>query len=96
MTLLLIIYGGPRSELVPALLNQYQVRGWTQLGQAHGVGRSGRRSGSRAWPGESQVYFTVVAKPLVGRLSAALREKKVDAIPGESIHIAVLPVERFF
>jgi hypothetical protein len=94
--MMVIVYGGPRTDLVPALLNQHQVRGWTQLSNAHGAGQTGRREGSRAWPGQSLVYFSIVEDAVVARLSAALREKKADAAPGERIHLATLPVERFF
>jgi hypothetical protein len=96
MRMLLIVYSGPRNDLVPALLNQFQVRGWTRLGHAQGAGTSGPRTGTRAWPGESQVYFTVVDDAMVRHLSAAMRDKKADALPGESIHVATMPVERFF
>jgi hypothetical protein len=94
--MLVIVYGGPRTDLVPAILNQHKVRGWTELGHAHGAGASGRRAGSRAWPGESQVYFSVLDDAQLERVSAALRERKADAAPGERIHVTTLPVERFF
>ena len=94
--MLVIVYGGPRDYLVPGLLNQQQVRGWTQLGKAHGAGSTGRRAGSPAWPGESQVYFSIMDDAQVERVTAALRKGKADAAPGEHIHVATLPVERFF
>jgi hypothetical protein len=94
--MLVIIYGGPRVDMVPAILNQHQVRGWTELGSAHGAGSSGPRAGSRAWPGESRVFFSVLEDYQVERVSAALRDRKADAAPGERIHVTTLPVERFF
>ena len=96
MMMLVVIYGGPRPELIPGMLDDHGVIGWTQLSNAHGAGRSGRREGSRAWPGESQVYFTVLAEDSVATLSTALRDMAGAAIPGERLHVAELPVERFF
>lgn len=96
MRMLVIMYGGPRAHLVPALLNQNQVQGWTRLAEAHGAGAGGRREGSRAWPGESQVFFTVVEDEMVERLTTSLRARAAEAEPGERIHVATLPVERFF
>jgi hypothetical protein len=96
MRMLVIVYGGPRRDLVPALLNECQIGGWTELGNAHGAGNTGRRAGSRVWPGESQVFFSVVEDAQVERLSAALRARKANAMPGERIHVATVPVERFF
>lgn len=96
MRMLVIVYGGPRMDLVPAVLDENNVSGWTELGSAHGAGTSGRRAGSRAWPGESQVFFSVLEDHQVERVTDALRERKADAAPGERIHVTMLPVERFF
>jgi len=96
MRMLVVIYGGPRTELVPDLLDRQGVIGWTRLADAHGAGSSGRREGTRAWPGASQVFFTVVADEAVTALSAALRELAGAAMAGERLHVAELPVERFF
>lgn len=96
MRMLVIVYGGPRPELIPDLLDREGVIGWTELPNAHGAGRSGRREGSRAWPGESQVFFTVVADDSVAALAAALRDLAGAAAAGERLHVAELPVERFF
>ena len=96
MRMLVIVYGGPRADLIPGLLNQQQITGWTQLEKAHGAGSSGRRAGSPAWPGESQVFFSIMENEQVDRVTAALRAKRADAAPGERIHVATLPVERFF
>ncbi len=96
MRMLVVIYGGSRRELVPDLLDRHGVIGWTQLANAHGAGRSGRHEGTRAWPGESDVFFTVVGDDAVAALSATLREMALAAMPGERLHVAELPVERFF
>lgn len=96
MRMLVIVYGGPRGDLVPAVLNQNQIRGWTELGKAHGTGQTGRRAGSPAWPGESLVFFSIMDDAQVERVSTALRERRADATPGERIHVASMPVERFF
>lgn len=95
MRMLVVIYGGPRPAMVPELLEQHGVVGWTQLSNAHGAGRSGRREGTRAWPGESQVYMTIVDDESVAELSLSLRQMAGAAQPGERLHVAQLPVEQF-
>jgi hypothetical protein len=96
MKLLLVIYGGPRPGLVPALLEEHCAGGWTELPGAHGAGRSGRHTGSRAWPGESTVYFTIVDDGVGEELTQTLKGAGGSAAPGERLHVAELPVERFF
>ena len=95
MKMLVVIYGGPRPELVPATFDRFGVSGWTQLAEGRGAGRSGRREGSRAWPGESDVFFSVADDGVVESVTAALRDQTADAVPGERLHVAQLPVERF-
>lgn len=96
MKLLLIIYSGPASRLVPELLETHQAGGYTRLTQAHGAGETGRREGTRAWPGGADVYFTVVPGERVEELTAALRREAGSMAEGERLHVAVLPTETFF
>ena len=57
MRMLVVIYGGPRTELVPDLLDRQGVIGWTRLADAHGAGSSGRRgaAGRAILLGHSQI-----------------------------------------
>ena len=96
MKMLVVIYGGPRRDLVPAILERVGLSGWTQLAERRGAGSSGRREGNRAWPGESEVYFSIADAEVIDSVIAALREQAADAVPGERLHVAELPVERFF
>jgi hypothetical protein len=96
MTMLVVIYGGPRPGLVPEVFDQHGVTGWTELAEGHGAGRTGRREGTRAWPGESRVFFSVADDAVVPAVTSALRDHAVAAVPGERLHVAELPVERFF
>ncbi len=96
MKLLLVLYSGPRPDVVPALLERHCAGGWTELPKAHGAGRSGRHTESRAWPGGSTVFFTVVDDGVGDELAQALKEAGGQAMPGERLHVAELPVERFF
>ena len=96
MKLLLIMYSGARPALVPELLEHQGVHGYTELRGAHGAGSTGKREGTRAWPGETYVFFTMVDAGHVGALIATIREQAGHAVPGERLHVAELPVERFF
>ena len=96
MKLLLIIYSGSTSRLVPELLETHHAGGYTRLVPAHGVGETGRREGTRAWPGTAEVYFSVVPQERVHELTAALRSEAAKLLEGERLHVAVLPTETFF
>ena len=96
MKLLLIVYTGSNSRLVPDLLETHHAGGYTRLEQAHGTGASGRREGTRAWPGGAHVHFSVVPDERVGELTGALRDEAGRLEAGERLHVAVLPTETFF
>ena len=96
MKLLLVIYSGSRPRLVPDLLDAHHVGGYTGLTQAHGTGATGRREGTRAWPGDSTVFFSIVAQEQVAALTAALRHEADGLEPLERLHVAVLPTDTFF
>lgn len=96
MKLLLIVYSGSDSRLVPALLDEYQAGGYTELAPAHGAGSTGRRQGNRAWPGNASVYFSIVPAERVDDLTTVLREEAARLGGGERLHAAVLPTESFF
>jgi hypothetical protein len=96
MKLLLVIYSGGQSRLVPELFDQHHVGGYSQLSHVHGAGTTGRLSGSRAWPGDASVYFSVVPSERVDGLLNALRTRAQQLEPGERLHAAVMPTETFF
>ena len=95
MKLLLIVHSGDDREIVPALLDHHHVAGWTQVGCVHGAGATGRREGTRAWPGDSALYFTAVEAAKADELADALTAAARDLPAGERLHAMVLPVERF-
>ena len=96
MKLLLIIYSGSTSRLVSDLLEDHQAGGYTRLTPAHGAGETGRREGTRAWPGGADVYFTIVDADRIEALTDALRAEADQLGEGERLHVAVLPTETFF
>ncbi len=96
MKLLLIVYSGSRRNLVQDLLEEHRVGGYTEMDHAHGAGATGRRAGTRAWPGESEVLFSAVPDERVDELVDALRAE-AEALDGdERLHVAVMPIETFF
>lgn len=58
--LLMIIVESRYKEELEVLLNRNEVVGYTEIPQVHGVGESGVRMGSRAFPKTSSILFTVI------------------------------------
>ena len=96
MKLLLVIYSGSQSRLVPDLFDEHHAGGYTELGHVHGAGNTGKLSGSRAWPGDASVYFSIVPSERVDGLLNALRTRAENLAAGEHLHAAVMPTETFF
>ena len=96
MKMLMVVYSGSSPQRITSLLDRYHAGGYTEFRNAHGVGGTGKRDGSRAWPGESTLFVSVVpgaqAEALVDR--SAPRRSRLPA--GERLHVAVLPTETFF
>jgi len=91
--MMVLVYSGPRPERIAELLDRHPVEGYTEIEGAKGAGQTGRRMGTRAWPGASTVFFTAVADDLVPALTRAVHEE-TEALPsGERLHLMVLPIE---
>jgi len=73
MKLLMIIVESQYKEELEVLLNRNHVIGYTEIPRAHGVGTTGVRMGSRAFPETSSIFFTVIPSEEVGKLTADIR-----------------------
>ena len=96
MKMLMIVYSGSSPLRISSLLERHHAGGYTEFRNAHGVGSTGRREGSRAWPGESTLFLSIVPAERSDELVATLREESGRLDPGERLHAAVLPAETFF
>jgi hypothetical protein len=94
--MLMLVYSGRDPHRIPSLLDRHGAGGYTEFRNTYGAGSTGRREGSRAWPGESTLYVSVVPEPQSEALVATLRDESGRLEPGERLHVAVLPTETFF
>ena len=72
MKLLMIIVDTECREEVEVLFRRENVTGYSEIPNAHGVGQSGVRMGSRAHPKTSSIFFTVVEADQVEVLKTTL------------------------
>ena len=73
MKMLMIIVESSCKEELEVLLNRNEVVGYTEIPQVHGVGESGPRLGSRAFPKTSSIVFTVVPKEKMDKVIEDIR-----------------------
>ncbi len=96
MKMFVLMYSGPTPARVEQILERHAVHAWTRFDGGTGAGRTGRHEGSRAWPGQTTMVTSVVPAANADTIAAAL-EQEAEALPhGERLHLAVLPIERFF
>jgi hypothetical protein len=96
MRMFMLMYGGPTPARVTEILERHGIHEYTTFEGGHGAGRTGKREGTRAWPGGTTVLLSVVARRTSEALAAALEQESKALPPGERLHLAVLPIERFF
>jgi hypothetical protein len=96
MKMLMVVYTGTNPQRVSSLLDRHHAGGYTEFRNAHGAGRTGRRDGSRAWPGESTLFVSIIPARQSEELVEGLRAETTALPPGERLHVAVLPAESFF
>lgn len=96
MKMLMLVYSGDAPERVAALLDDHGRGGYTEFRDVHGSGATGRRTGSRAWPGSSTMFVSVVPSDSASALVSRLRDEASRLPAGERLHVAVLPAESFF
>lgn len=96
MKMLMVVYSGSHPQRITSLLDRHHAEGYTEFRNTHGQGRSGKREGSRAWPGESTLWVSIVPEPRARELMESLREESSSLPAGERVHVAMLPTESFF
>jgi len=78
MKLLMLIVDEEKKEQLEVFLNSAGVVGYTELPQAIGVGTSGPRLGSRAFPRTSAVIFTVLSEEALQQIVAEIKRYCAD------------------
>ena len=96
MKMLMMVYSGSSPQRISSLLDAHHAGGYTEFRNAHGAGSTGRRDGSRAWPGDSTLFVSVLPADRSDELVKVLRAQTAHLPPGERLHVAVLPTDTFF
>lgn len=90
MKMLLIFVDADHAPDVAALLETSGVMGWSEIPQVLGKGSTGRKMGTRAFPGSSTLFFAAVPVEEAVRLTAEVRRLMEERGPEEGIRVYAL------
>lgn len=74
LKMLMMIVQSEHREKVESALTDHRVVGYTEIPTVYGTGRTGPRLGSRAFPEESSIIFTIVEDTNVRELLEAIEQ----------------------
>ncbi|MGQ9835163.1 MAG: PG0541 family transporter-associated protein [Thermoanaerobaculaceae bacterium] len=74
MKMLMIVVDESKKEQLEVLLNKIGVEGYTEIPRVVGVGTTGPRLGSRAFPKTSALIFSVLTQETFTKLVSAIEE----------------------
>ena len=94
MKLLMIMVDSNHQEDVDRLLEAHNIQGYTELPNVLGKGASGKKLGSRAFPGSNTLYFTVVDGTICKTLCAELQALDAKCGPEEGLTAFILDAEK--
>lgn len=94
MKMVMVICPESRIGEVQALMDDHHLQGYTELTNVRGAGVTGKRLGTRAYPGSSCMVFAAVESSKADELVGALEALCGECSPAEGMRVFVLPVER--
>jgi hypothetical protein len=92
MKMLMIVVESTHKEKVEVTLTEHAVLGYTEVPTVYGMGRTGMRLGSRAFPETSSIIFSVVEKEKVDELLADIDAQCADC--REKMRMIVWEIDR--
>jgi hypothetical protein len=90
MKLLLIFVDADHADDVERLLEESDVPGYSAFPNVLGKGRTGRKLGSRAFPGSSSLYFVGLPDGACHGLCDGLRHLQASKGPEEGLKAYIL------
>jgi hypothetical protein len=93
MKLLMILVDSNHQDDVERILEAHEVSGYSELPNVLGKGESGRKLGSRAFPGSSTLYFTAIPRDMCETLCGDLKALREKAGREEGLKVFTLDAE---
>ena len=78
MNMLMIVAESEHREKIESALADHEALGFTEIPTVYGSGRTGPRLGSRAYPEQSSIIFTVAEEAKIQQLVGAIESSCAD------------------
>jgi hypothetical protein len=82
LNMLMIVAESEHRERIESALVDHEALGFTEIPTVYGSGRTGPRLGSRAFPGQSSIIFTVGEEEKVSELIDAIHRSCAECRDG--------------
>jgi len=92
-TLMIIFVDTAHADDIERLLEECEVPGYSEIPTVLGKGATGRKLGTRAFPGSSSVYLVAVDDSCRNPLVQRLRELREDHGEAEGLKVFALSTE---
>ena len=92
MQMLMMIVESQHREKIESALTEHRVLGYSEIPTVYGTGSTGPRLGSRAFPDQSSIIFTVIEEAKVQELLDAIDSSCSECRAG--MRIIVWKVDR--
>jgi hypothetical protein len=96
MRLMMVLAPSDCLSDVQNLLDDYEIHAYTEIPSVLGAGESGRKMGTRAFPGTTSMILAIVGEDEGERLVAAVRGYGEERRCCHELRIFALPAERVF
>ena len=93
MRLLLIVVDSNHREDVEDILDEQAIAGYYEVPTVLGKGATGRKQGSRAFPGSSSLFFTAINPNQCESVCGALKALRDEAGREEGLRVFALDTE---
>lgn len=92
MKMVMMIVDAEHAVDIERLFDECDVPGYTKISDIHGKGSTGKKSGNRAFPGASNLYFTALEEHCVQPLHDRLEALR-DARPEEGLKAFIMETQ---
>ena len=93
MRLLLIVVDSNHKDDVERIMDAQAITGYSEVPTVLGKGETGKKMGSRAFPGSSTLYFTAIMPDQCESLCGELKALRDKAGPEEGLRVFSLDAE---
>jgi hypothetical protein len=93
MKMVMLIVDAHHSDDIQHMFDECDVPGYTEIGNTHGKGASGKKTGSRAFPGASNVFFAAMEDHCIQPLRERLAALRTRQGPEEGLKAFILEIQ---